>query len=163
MSSRGRKTKYKAEFPAVAARLAAIGMIDSQIAEALEVDYATFKRWLSRYDALRKAMAIPKAVADDVMEHSVYRLGQDRWVTEEEIKVIDGKIVRVNVQRFVPGNVTAALAWLNNRRRDTWRRNPDLVEDAAPPEIPQQLDITPENARQMARKVALLVFKGGKL
>lgn len=159
----GRQSKFLVEYAKTAAVMARCGMIDSDIADALGVDYRTFKRWVARYPSLKDALVMSKPVADDAVEYSLYRQAQDRYVMEEEAKVIDGQIVKVQVRKFVPANVTATLAWLNNRRRDSWSRNPEPEALPPPVKTPEELDITPENARQMARKVALVLFKGGKV
>jgi hypothetical protein len=155
----GNRNKFRAEHIRVAKAMAALGAVEEEIADACGVDRRTFQRWGQRYPALREAMKIPRETADDRMELSVFKLGQDRWIEEEEIKIIDGQIIKVTVRKFIKGDATAALAWLNNRRRDQWRRNPEVYEPLSAPET-DETDITAENKREFARRFALVMRQG---
>lgn len=147
----------------VAARMAKAGETDRAISIILGIHYSTFRDWVSKNEKLRAALLRSKAVADARVEMSLYEnaLGFDYY--EEEVKVIEGQIVKVEVRRHAKGETAAQINWLANRT--DWRRNPDTMDMAPTPVVgpDKPIDITPENARQMARKVALVLFKGGKV
>lgn len=138
------------------------GMVDTAIAEALGVSYSTFKLWVARHPTLKAALTVAKQVADDTIEYSLYRQAQDRYVEEEEIKVVDGQIVKVMVRRCIPANVTATAIWLYNRRRDNYQRNPEPEIEAPSAPADDAIEVTADNVRQYARRFALVLVEGGK-
>lgn len=157
----GRKTKYEARFVNTVKVMAENGMTDRAMAQALGVAYSTFREWVGRHPKLREAMAIPKAVANDLVKLSLYNLARGYDVEEEEVKVLDGELVRVRVTRHVPANFSAIAMWLNNRMPEEFRRNPEPLDDAPPPAPGDDaIDITPDNVREIARRFALTLRNG---
>lgn len=142
--------------------MAKLGATNVEIADELGVSEKTFQTWLIRHPKLKEALLIPKEAADNRVELSLFKNANDRWIEEEEIKVLDGQIVRVKVRKFIRGDVTAQLAWLNNRRRDNWQRNPEPEIEAPSAPVDDAIELTPDNARQIARRFALVLVEGGK-
>lgn len=79
-----------------------------------------------------------KEVADYIVENELFKAAQQQIVTikepikvrTEKQKVGSGKVVEEHIeyvekQIIVPGNVTAQIYWLNNRRPDKWRNSRD--------------------------------------
>lgn len=156
----GQPTKYKAEMIRAITTMAQNGMTDRAIAEALGVTYTTFRNWVGRHEKLRAALVIPKQTADADVEYSLYQQAKGYDYLEEDIRVFDGQLVKVEVRKHQPPNVTAALAWLNNRKRAEWSRNPEPDYVPEPTEEVQKL--TPDNIRGLARQVVLLLTQGVK-
>lgn len=157
------QSRYEARFINSAAVMAQHGMTDREIARALGVCHRTFKFWLVAHPKLKAAMLIPKEIADARVEASLYQRANGYDVEDEEVKVINGEIVKVTVRRHIPIDTVAALAWLNNRRRDHWSRNPEPYIETPQIEHMADDDITPANAREAARRVALMMYRGVKL
>lgn len=156
----GNRNKFRREHIVAAQKIAQLGGTDRDIAEALSVDYATFRRWCHRWPKLREALVIPKEIADSNVEMSLYKNAMGFYVDEEEVKVLDGELVRVKVRKFIKGETMAQQTWLNNRRRDQWSRNP-LPEDLPAPETPvEDMTISQDNVRQIARQFALVLRQG---
>lgn len=156
----GRKTKFEARFINTVKVMAENGMTDRAMAQALGVAYSTFREWMGKHPRLREAIAIPKAVANDLVKLSLYNLARGYDVEEEEVKVLEGELVRVKVTRHVPANFSAIAMWLNNRMPDEFRRNPDLLDEVPATAPVEEHDITPETARADARRVALMLYRG---
>lgn len=112
------------------------GLIDEQIAKNLGIAYSTFKEYKSRYPALADALKKGKEVIDYEVENAllkkclgyyvpekvafkckrVYYDDNDRRCEVETVEVAE-------VERYVPPDTTAQLAWLNNRKPKSWRRD----------------------------------------
>lgn len=153
-------SSYKPSFVKLAKLLGEAGKTDAEAAEFFGVTRRTITNWKLNYPEFREALQIGKDVADARVEQSLYNMALGYFVDHEEIFVIEGKIVRVQTRKYIKASEVAALAWLNNRRSGEWQRNPEPA--APPPAPPEQIDITPANARAIARRFALTLVKGDK-
>jgi hypothetical protein len=97
----GSDGKFKPEYIEQAAKLAAFGHIDREIAEFFDIDVKTLRRWKHDYPEFREALIIAKEVANDRVEQALY----DSAVGDR--------------------NVSAMQYWLNNRRPDQWKSKVD--------------------------------------
>jgi len=133
----GRPSKYREDHhPLVAHWMARCGLTDEQMAEGLGIGTATFYRWLQRHDEFRESIKDGKDIPDDQVETELLRraLGYDTEETRTYGAVDQSGTAHieriVNVKKHVAADITAAIFWLCNRRRDKWRRNPDMVLSA---------------------------------
>lgn len=117
----GRPTKYKPEFCKIAAALAKLGATDVEVANALSVSVASVNLWKVQHPEFSESLKIDKAVADGKVVESLYKRAMGYSVTEEDIRVIDGKIVRTEVTKHYPPDPTAMIFWLKNRDKANWR------------------------------------------
>lgn len=154
-------SSYKKSFVRMAEIMGRAGMIDSEVAAHFGVTTRTLLNWKAWHPEFAKALLIGKEVADNRVEQSLYHMALGYEVAAEEIKIINGEVVRVQTTKHIPAQPLAAISWLNNRRRDQWQRNPE--PDDAPPPPEEAIDITPENARQIARRFALTLVKSDKV
>jgi hypothetical protein len=106
------------------------GLTDSDIARNCGVALSTFSEWKKRFTAISDALKEQKEVADFVVENALYKraIGYDYIETKiDEVVGPDGKQVGAKkitkTKKHMPADVTAALAWLNNRKPQSWRRN----------------------------------------
>ena len=79
--------------------------------------------------AARRSASIPRSAADARVAESLYHRAVGYAHKAEEIKVINGEVVRVRTTKRYPPDVTACIFWLKNRQRAKWRGRPD-------PEVP---------------------------
>ena len=107
----GRPSDWRPEYVEQSAKLAAMGLTHIAIADFLGVTDRTFRRWMASKPELVEALRIPEKAADDRVTLALFQLatGYDRW--EEEIKVVNGEIVRVKVLRHYPPNASAGIFW----------------------------------------------------
>jgi hypothetical protein len=97
---------------------ARIGLTDEQIAENCGIAVRTLYEWKNKHPQIMQALKKGKAWADTEVENALFRraTGYDYEETTWE----DGKKTKV-VKKHVPGDVTAQIYWLKNRRPDLWR------------------------------------------
>jgi hypothetical protein len=123
----GRPASYKEEYAKQAAKLAALGATDQEVADFFDVDVRTVYRWKHDHDEFCQALKVGKAIADDRVERSLYQraVGYE----QEEVKIFMPANAPAPVyapyRSKVAADTTAAIFWLKNRRRDEWR---DKVE-----------------------------------
>lgn len=117
----GRPTKYKTEHCDVARAMAKLGATDVELAGALKVSVATINLWKVQHPEFSASVKVDKAVADGKVVESLYKRAMGYSVTEEDIRVIDGKIVRSEVTKHYPPDPTAMIFWLKNRDKANWR------------------------------------------
>lgn len=102
------------------------GLIDEQIADNIGINAATLYRWKNKYPEIDKALEKGKEVVDYHVENALLKraLGYDY---EETTIYPDGKISRT--VKHQPGNTTAQIFWLKNRKPDEWRDKKEVDLD----------------------------------
>lgn len=115
------------------------GIYYDEIAERIGISRTTLIKWRKTYPEIEKALSVGKDIVDYKVENALLKAALG--YTTQEIKVTIGKQVK-NGQTFmitketttkeIAPNVTACLAWLNNRKPSQWRRNRDnfIEEDS---------------------------------
>lgn len=108
----------------------------SEIAQRMGVARYTLSKWRQRYPEITKALNTGKELIDYKVENALLKAALG--YTTKEIKVTLGKkivsgevfeVLKETTTREVAPNVTACMAWLNNRKHDQWKRNRDKVID----------------------------------
>lgn len=128
----GRPTKLSAEKLKQTAKLSRLGATDQDIADFLEVDVATIKRWAARDEKFCAALKVGKKIPNDKAERSLYHraTGYD-YIEQQAFKIKTGNgnqedVKVVEVLRHQPPDTAAAIFWLKNRRPDEWREKFDV-------------------------------------
>jgi len=116
----GRPTKYRPEYAEIAKDLCLNGAIDADLARAFRVSIATITNWKVQYSDFLAAIRVAKPIADSNVEDSLYKMANGFTNTETEIKIVNGKVVKVEVERYYPPNPTAIVFWLKNRKSSSW-------------------------------------------
>lgn len=119
----GRPSAYKPEFAKQAAKLAELGATDQELADFFEVEVRTIYRWKHDHDEFCQSLKVGKDVADSRVERSLYQraIGYE----QDEVKIFmpanAANPVYAPFRAKVAPDVTAAIFWLKNRRKDEWR------------------------------------------
>lgn len=109
------------------------GMSMDAISKTLSISPQTFFSWRQKYEELRNACAKGKQLVDYKVENALLRaaLGYKTETVKTVMSPTDKDGNRkVTVEKTVSEvgpNVTACLAWLNNRKPEQWRKNRDSV------------------------------------
>ncbi len=119
----GRPSKFKPEFSEQARKLCLLGATDQEIADFFEVEVRTIYRWKAENNQFCQALKAGKAEADDRVERSLYQ--QAIGYEQDEVKIFmpanaEAPVYAPYRARIAP-NVTAAIFWLKNRKKEDWR------------------------------------------
>ena len=142
-----RPEKYKANFAKIAEKACALGATDLDLAEMLAVSLRTIRYWRATKPEFAKALAIGKTTADQHVERSLYQRAMGYSCTEDDIRVIDGKVVKTEVLKEYPPDTTAGIFWLKNRKPRDWR-------DKRETEISGSLNLTDMTDDELERAIA---------
>ena len=102
------------------------GLFDKQICKNMGVSEATLTNYKRKYPEIKEALRKGKEVVDFEIENALYKraIGYTIRIKEDKLDK-DGIIHSCERDLHIPGDVTAQIFWLKNRKRMQWR---DKVE-----------------------------------
>ena len=102
------------------------GLLDKQICKNMGVSEATLYNYKKKYPEIKEALRKGKEVVDIEVENAMLKRALGYTITINEQKVDkDGYVHDLKRDVHIPGDVTAQIFWLKNRRKQQWR---DKVE-----------------------------------
>lgn len=110
------------------------GYLLDDIAQRMGIERQTLYTWRKKYPEIARALNTGKELIDYKVENALLKAALG--YTTKEIKVTLGKkmlngevyeVLKETTTREIAPNVTACMAWLNNRKHDQWKRNRDKV------------------------------------
>lgn len=110
------------------------GCLLDEIAQKMGIERQTLYTWRKKYPEIARALSTGKELIDYKVENALLKAALG--YTTKEIKVTLGKkmlngevyeVLKETTTREIAPNVTACMAWLNNRKHDQWKRNRDKV------------------------------------
>lgn len=97
------------------------GLNDEQIAENIGISVRTLYRWKKQYCQICHALKKGKDIADREVENALFKRAKGYDYTETKVKKKGGAIVEETVvTKHVPGDTTAQIFWLKNRKPEYW-------------------------------------------
>lgn len=115
-------------------QLAASGLNNKQIAEAICIGEKTFYEWMQRYPQFSHSIKKYRGVADIMVENALFKSAigteYDEIKKERKFNKKTGQfevVVTEVINKYIPGNSTAQIFYLKNRMPDRYR---DKVETA---------------------------------
>jgi hypothetical protein len=124
----GRPSLYKPEYVEQAKKLCLLGATDQEMADFFKVALSTLNLWKLRHPEFSESLSEGKQAADSRVVRSLYQ--QAVGYEQDEVKIFmpanAEKPVYAPFRAKVAPNVTAAIFWLKNRRREDWRDKVDL-------------------------------------
>lgn len=129
---RGNPSKYDPDMhPFMAWALAIRGKTNAEIAAALSVSRVTLFAWGKKHPEFLSILKSGKDVADAKVENALFQ--RAFGYEYEEVKTEDdcGDIKTTTTVKSVPGDVTAQIFWLCNRRKGDWK-NVNKLEHSGP-------------------------------
>lgn len=94
------------------------GLTDEQIAKNARINVATLYDWKNKYSEISEALKKGKEVVDFEVENALLKKALGYKTTEQKVTK-DGLIIEV--EKEIPGDVTAQIFWLKNRKPDKWK------------------------------------------
>jgi hypothetical protein len=129
----GRPTAYRPEFAERVKNLCQLGAIDVEIADFFGVTVQTIHNWRAAHQEFFEATRVGKEHADKRVERSFYQ--RACGYEYESVKVVrrsKNGVTVTETSRHVPGDVTAQMKWLCNRRPNKWREKVDVPTEREP-------------------------------
>lgn len=117
----GRPTKYKAEHLKVAKAMAKLGATDAELAQALGVALSTVSLWKVTHQEFSDALTISKDVANQRVVDSLFKSATGYSYTEEDVRVVEGKVIKTMVTKHCPPVPTSMIFYLKNRMKAEYR------------------------------------------
>lgn len=150
MAKVGRKSKYKESFPERAQELAKNGAIDKEIFKQLGISKTSFYKYQEQFPEFMDSIKKGKESPDDNVEGALYirAVGYDYEEQVTEVRISeDGTQHTTLVRTFkkhMPGDVTAQIFRLKNRRPKEWRdaKNIELTDKDGASLAPKPIEIT---------------------
>ena len=97
------------------------GLTDEQIAANVGISVRTLYRWKQQYCQICHALKKGKDTADREIENALVKRAKGYDFTETRIKKKDGVVVEETViTKHIPGDTTAQIFWLKNRKPEYW-------------------------------------------
>lgn len=150
---RGRPSKYRPEFAAVARALCSRGATDLELAAEFKVSVDTIWYWQTKHEDFCRAVKIEKGEFDDRIERSLaQRAAGWSQPAAKFFMPAGGKApVRVDYLEHFPPDPGAAKNWLAARRAKEWREV-NRQELSGPDGGP--IEVATSNKRDLARWIA---------
>ena len=102
------------------------GLTDEQIAHNMGIATSTFYDWKNKHTKISESLKKNKEIVDIEVENALLKRALGYTITLKEQKVDkDGYVHDLVKDVHVPGDTTAQIFWLKNRRKQQWR---DKVE-----------------------------------
>tara|TARA_R100000808_G_scaffold2647_1_gene10204 strand:- start:994 stop:1461 length:468 start_codon:yes stop_codon:yes gene_type:complete len=114
----GRPSKYQDAFAEQAFKLCLLGATDERLSNFFEVAESTISKWKLDYPEFSEALKRGRDEADAKVADSLYNKAIG-WKTQETTRDAAGNERTVEKQH--PPDTTAAIFWLKNRQRESWR------------------------------------------
>ena len=107
------------------------GLTDKQIAHNVGITESTLYEGKNKYSDISESLKKGKEVVDYQVENALLKKALG-YKTSEMRLTKDGDLVEV--EKEVPGDVTAQIFWLKNRKPDKWKdkRDDDQKESEKP-------------------------------
>jgi hypothetical protein len=107
-----------------------------EVAHFFDVTPTTISNWQLAHPEFFEAMRLGRQASDERVERSFYQraIGYDVKTTRTVSKTGDGSVTETI--EHLPGDVTAQMKWLSNRRPKQWRGD---IPDAEPPRSSEEI------------------------
>lgn len=94
------------------------GLTDEQIAKNMGISTKTLYRWKESYCQICQALKMGKEIVDYNVENALLKRALGYTVKEEKLTK-DGTVIEI--EKEIPGDVTAQIFWLKNRKPAEWK------------------------------------------
>lgn len=98
------------------------GLTDEQIAKNLGIGYTTLKEYKNKYPSFSATLKRGKEVVDTEVENALLKRALGYTYDEETYEELsNGTSKSKVVTKHIPGDTTAQIFWLKNRKPGVWR------------------------------------------
>lgn len=101
------------------------GLTDKQIAHNIGITEQTLNNWKNTYPSFFESLKKGKEIIDYEVENALLKRALGCTVKEERLTK-DGEVVEL--EREIPGDVTAQIFWLKNRKPTEWKDKREEID-----------------------------------
>lgn len=123
----GRPKKYDKKLLGAVYKLALLGAKNTQIIESLSIAKDTFYDWMKTNKEFSDTLKKGREDADAAVADSLFRNAVGYSLTETDIRVVEGQIVRTQIKKNYPPNPTSGIFWLKNRQSQLWKDKQEVL------------------------------------
>lgn len=114
------------------------GLVDEQIAHNMGIAPGTLYDWKKKFSEISEALKKGKEIVDIQVENALLKRALGYEYDEQRIEKSDKDGTKIiQTVKHVPGDVTAQIYWLKNRKPDKWRDKPVIDADR---EVMEKMD-----------------------
>lgn len=128
----GRPSKFPEGQDQLIKLLCEKGCTDKEMAAAFGVSEVTFNNWKKARPDFFESLKNWKSAADAKVEKALYERATGYSCPETKVFNNGGEIVTQEVIKHYPPDTAAAFIWLQNRKPDEWRREPQGKPNGEP-------------------------------
>lgn len=117
---------YQESYAARAYNLCLLGLEDKHLMAAFGISSKTLDDWRQWYPEFNQAIQEGRLEADSRVARSLYERAVGYSHPDTDIKIYKGELIKTDVTKHYPPDVTACMYWLQNRTLRTdrpWRNN----------------------------------------
>ncbi len=100
---------------------ARVGLTNKQIAHNMGISDTTFYDWQQKYPAFSDTIKRGKEVADQQVENALFQRAIGYTAIDKVTETTEKGMHTKETQKHIPGDVTAMIFWLKNRKPEQWR------------------------------------------
>lgn len=134
-----------------ARKLCLLGATDMELASFFGVNKDTITEWKKRHKEFSVSIKAGKDQADSEVADRLYQRARGFEHDSEEIKVVNGEVVRVPIRKVYPPDSTAVIFWLKNRQKDKWRDRQEIDHTSKGQAINPLGELSVEELRKLAK------------
>ena len=145
-----RKTTYKPEYCDMVRVACRLGAIDTDLEELLGVSSKTIFNWRNKHPEFAEASKVGKEAANNKVKEALFKRATG-CITSKQ--VLDKNGIPTDITTEHPPETAACMAWLYNRDRANWKKDPALIDDPNKKDDSNVYNITivkPEDAANKA-------------
>lgn len=135
------------------------GLTDEQIADNIGISRSTLNSWKDKYSDISDTLKRGKEVVDRQVENSLFEraLGgthevrktfkiKEKYYDDHGKLCEKEKLVQATDEVYIPGDTTAQIFWLKNRKPDKWRDKQEYEDRTAIEKLDEILKGLHDNA-----------------
>lgn len=126
MAEVGAPTKYKAEYAELARKYCLLGATDAELADFFDVVESTINLWKVTHSEFSEAIKKGKGQADAEVASKLFHRATGYEHSDVDIKMFEGQIIETPLVKHYPPDTAAAIFWLKNRQRASWKDKHDI-------------------------------------
>lgn len=155
----GRPTTYRKNFPERGFMLWVEGKTDREVAKALKISHESLYQHVKRYPEFADARKKAKAMADEVIEQSLFNRARGMWLPDCHVSQYEGVITVTPLKKHLPPDPLSCIFWLKNRKPDQWREKTELALTTDYPGLDQETITELRALAKWSAEVAKLTYK----